>query len=73
MRQENKKMSLHGRDRVSNFNTGIVIEDHQCWNRIAQVIKSSSTFDYIQAERYNSGIFSKPWFKVKMIGTLEIL
>ncbi|RNA00032.1 hypothetical protein BpHYR1_025377 [Brachionus plicatilis] len=73
MREENKKMSLHSKDKVSKYNTGIVVVDSLCWNQMAQVIKSSSTFDVIQTERYNYGIFAKPFYRVKMIGTLEIL
>lgn len=73
MRNENKKMSIHSKDKVSIYNTGIVVVDSLCWNRMAEVIKSSGTFDYIKTERYNYGIFTKPFYKIKMIGTIEIL
>lgn len=73
MRKENKKMSLHSKDKVSEYNTGIVVVDSLCWNRMTEIIKSSSTYDFINTERYNHGIFTKPFYKVKMIGTLEIL
>ena len=65
-------MSMHNKDKVSNYDTGLVVLDPLCWNRMADIVKSSSTFDTIQAEKFNYGLFSKPFNKVKMIGTLEI-
>ncbi len=41
-----------------------------------EIIRSSKTFETIKAEKFDQGLFglfSKPYHKVKMIGTLFVM
>ena len=70
------KLSLHSRGKNSPDHKGFVVLDNICWAKMNEIIRSSKTFETIKAEKFNPGLFglfSKPYHKVKTIGSLNVL
>lgn len=70
------KLTLHSRGKSSPEHRGFTVLDNVCWAKMNEIIRSSKTFETIKAEKYNPGLFglfSKPYHKVKTIGTLYVI
>lgn len=67
------KLSIHSRDRVAMDTIGFVVLNPVCWSELNMVIRSSDYMETIKTERINKDMFTKPFEKVRIIGTLSVL
>jgi hypothetical protein len=69
----NAKMSLHPKEKHSINDIGFIVLDRICWSKMNKVIRASETFEIIKTEKVAKELFSKSFFKVKMIGMITVV
>lgn len=67
------KLLIHPKEKHSKSNEGFLVNDNICWAKLHEMIRSSKSFETIKAEKFNKGLFSSPYEKIKTIGTLRVV